>query len=202
MKMRIFSYKITRDFGFAPNPFFGVCTLATCKPTIRKCASVGDIVLGCGSAELNLRNRIVFAMKVEEKMTFDDYWRDLRFQRKKPILTGSISASFGDNIYHTFDGSWMQEDSHHSFEGGGLNIDNMSRDLSANSVLVSKNFIYWGGAAIKIPAALSDFDGDSVYPRSRGDRSKFHNDFIKIISDWFDAYPYRGYLSRPYCWPQ
>src|SRR5712671_5339411 len=34
--MRLYSYVVARDFGFAPNPFFGVCTLATCKPDIRK----------------------------------------------------------------------------------------------------------------------------------------------------------------------
>ena len=31
-----------RDYGFAPNPYFGYCTLATCKPVIRRCAGVGD----------------------------------------------------------------------------------------------------------------------------------------------------------------
>ncbi|WP_225761747.1 hypothetical protein [Acinetobacter sp. Marseille-P8610] len=34
--MKIFSYVVSRDFGFAPNPFFNFCTLATCKPKIRK----------------------------------------------------------------------------------------------------------------------------------------------------------------------
>lgn len=29
--IRLFSYKQTDDTGFAPNPFHGVCTLATCK---------------------------------------------------------------------------------------------------------------------------------------------------------------------------
>ncbi len=27
-----------RDYGFAPNPFHGICTLATCKPVIRRVA--------------------------------------------------------------------------------------------------------------------------------------------------------------------
>ncbi|MFH1865797.1 MAG: hypothetical protein ABIK85_07930, partial [Candidatus Eisenbacteria bacterium] len=39
--MRLFSYIVARDYGFAPNPFCGVCTLATCKPKIRESASVG-----------------------------------------------------------------------------------------------------------------------------------------------------------------
>lgn len=38
----LYAYAITRDLGFAPNPFHGFCTLATCKPGIRKTAKVGD----------------------------------------------------------------------------------------------------------------------------------------------------------------
>jgi hypothetical protein len=43
---------VARDYGFAPNPFFGVCTLATCKPKIRKAAAIGDWVVGTGSSRL------------------------------------------------------------------------------------------------------------------------------------------------------
>ena len=32
---RIYSYVVRYDSGFAPNPFYGYCTLATCKPDIR-----------------------------------------------------------------------------------------------------------------------------------------------------------------------
>jgi Nucleotide modification associated domain 2 len=38
----VFSYVVTHDKGFAPNPYFGFLTLATCKPQIRKSARVGD----------------------------------------------------------------------------------------------------------------------------------------------------------------
>ena len=40
-KCCLYSYVITRDYGFAPNPFGGICTLATCKPGIRNHAKVG-----------------------------------------------------------------------------------------------------------------------------------------------------------------
>lgn len=39
---RIYSYVVRYDSGFAPNPFYGYCTLATCKPDIRRAAEVGD----------------------------------------------------------------------------------------------------------------------------------------------------------------
>jgi hypothetical protein len=43
---RLFTYVITQDGGFAPNPFHGVLTLNCCKPEIRKLAEVGDWVAG------------------------------------------------------------------------------------------------------------------------------------------------------------
>jgi len=44
----VFIYVVDRDFGFAPNPFHGYCTLATCKAKIRNQARVGDWVIGNG----------------------------------------------------------------------------------------------------------------------------------------------------------
>lgn len=46
--MRLFSYCIPVDDGAAPNPFWGVCTLAICKPAIRRVAEVGDWIAGVG----------------------------------------------------------------------------------------------------------------------------------------------------------
>ena len=36
--MTVYSYIVAYDSGFAPNPFHGTCTLACCKPTIRRTA--------------------------------------------------------------------------------------------------------------------------------------------------------------------
>lgn len=44
--MKVHSYIGAHDFGFASNPFHGVCTLACCKPDIRQVAHVGDLVIG------------------------------------------------------------------------------------------------------------------------------------------------------------
>ena len=86
--MRLFSYVVARDYGFAPNPFFGVCTLATCKPEIRKTASAGDWIIGTGSSQKGRQGYLVYAMCLTETMTFNEYWEDKRFQRKKPNLQG------------------------------------------------------------------------------------------------------------------
>ncbi|MBQ3833052.1 MAG: hypothetical protein II815_07745, partial [Bacteroidales bacterium] len=48
----LYGYKMTHDTGFAPNPYHGVLTLATCKPLIRKCAKEGYWISGWTSNEV------------------------------------------------------------------------------------------------------------------------------------------------------
>ena len=153
--MKLYSYIITRDFGFAPNPFHGYCTLATCKPRIRCTASIGDVIVGVGSGAKNstLKNKLVYAMIVQEKMTYDEYWADNRFHCKKPIMSGSLLQMYGDNIYHTDSklGVIVQENSHHSYDEGKTNYKNYNRDVPGQYVLISQEYWYWGGVGIDIP---------------------------------------------------
>jgi len=96
--IHIFSYIVSSDSGFAPNPFWNYCTLACCKPVIRRTASVGDWIVGLSPKALG--NDIVFAMKVTEKMTMADYWKDKRFRNKKvKMKSADPIRRRGDNIY-------------------------------------------------------------------------------------------------------
>ena len=80
---RLYSYTVAHDGGFAPNPFWGMCTLACCKPKIRK--SVGERlkahpeekiwVVGLSSKHRDKGNDIIFIMQVNCAMNFADYWR-------------------------------------------------------------------------------------------------------------------------------
>jgi len=83
--MKYYSYKIEHDFGLAPNPFGSYCTLAVCRPTIRKNKNleIGDWIIGTGSAKLKNLHHLIYAMQVEEKLTFNEYWNDSRFNYKK-----------------------------------------------------------------------------------------------------------------------
>ena len=92
--MRVYSYVVDRDYGFAPNPFHGVCSLATCKPDIRRLASIGDWVIGTGGARCHMSGRLVFAMRVTEAVTFDDYFGDPRFRVQEAQLVGQPEAVF------------------------------------------------------------------------------------------------------------
>lgn len=154
--MAFYSYKLTRDYGFAPNPFFGFCTLACCKPHIRAKAEVGDWIIGTGSIENQLLYNLIFVMKVSEKMSFEDYSNDERFVRKKPIVNGSLKQIHGDNIYYKENHQWCQRDSHHSFHDGGLNEANLKQDLSGIYVLISDSFIYLGNNHMKVPEKYLD----------------------------------------------
>lgn len=149
----LYSYPITRDFGFAPNPFHGICTLATCKPKIRKSAKVGDWVMGVGGCNLaSVKRKCIYLMKVTEKISFQEYWEDSRFAFKKPARNGSRVQMLGDNIYHKdLAGNWIQEDSHHSLSDGSINEVNLSRDTgSTDQVLVSEYFFYFGEQAVPV----------------------------------------------------
>lgn len=149
----LYIYVIARDFGFAPNPFHGYCTLATCKPGIRKSAKVGDWILGVGGRRLGSAYRkCILLMKVSEKISFQNYWDDPRFLLKKPCRNGSNVRMLGDNIYHkNTSGEWIQEDSHHSNLDGSTNQNNLDRDTgNSDQVLISNYFFYFGEKAISV----------------------------------------------------
>jgi len=146
----LYTYAITRDFGFAPNPFHGMCTLATCKPHIRKSAKVGDWVMGIGGSTLrSVQRKCILLMKVSEKISFQEYWGNERFSLKKSVRNGSSVQMLGDNIYHKDEISgWIQEDSHHSNPDGTPNLVNLNRDTGiTDQILVSHYFLYFGDQA-------------------------------------------------------
>ena len=160
---RIHSYVVRYDSGFAPNPFYSYCTLATCKPSIRRSANVGDWVVGSGSNDRSVRRggHLVYAMRVTEAMTFDEYGRDPRFESKKPYRNGSRKQSCGDNIYFRAAAgvAWQQRDSFHSRSDGSLNPDHVARDTGVNRVLISNDFVYFGGEGPAFPHELQDQHG-------------------------------------------
>jgi len=96
--MTLYSYIVTHDTGFSPNPFWGYCTLAACKPAIRRKASVGDWIVGLSPKADG--NKLIYAMQVEEILSYDNYYRDGRFAAKIPDYNkGKVVYKCGDNIY-------------------------------------------------------------------------------------------------------
>jgi hypothetical protein len=153
--MAYFSYKIEHDYGLAPNPFGEFCTLAVCKPQIRnnKNLKIGDWIIGTGSVKLKRLHHLIFIMQVQEKLTFNEYWDDPRFQYKKPVINGSLVQIYGDNFYHQDSKTkkWIQEDSAHSLISGKSNKGHLKKDTNGKYVLVSKLFYYFGDNAFLLP---------------------------------------------------
>ncbi|SDI29141.1 hypothetical protein [Pseudomonas panipatensis] len=175
----VYMYVVDRDFGFAPNPFHNMCTLATCKPDIRRVAKVGDWIIGMGGKRLRATGRCIFAMKTTRSVTFDEYWGNSLYRHKKPLRNGSLKTIVGDNIYHRVNGNWHQSNSHHSYPDGTPNPHNILNDTRTNSVLVSEHFFYFGAAAVEIPTTLLDRIG---YRNSRGHRKFTQEQAQPLIS--------------------
>ena len=197
--MKLHSYVVAIDDGFAPNPFYGYCTLATCKPQIRRHAQIGDWILGTGSKQNRRQGSLVYAMRVTEKMTYDSYWQDQRFAEKRPHLRQSIRKSRGDNIYHRNpeNGAWIQEDSCHSNSNGTPNLDHIARDTNSDNVLVSNDFIYQGGGPeVWIP----EFDGITVCHSGLGHRNKFPHAVVASFIAWAQSLDEWGYCHDPLGW--
>lgn len=152
----VYMYVVDRDFGFAPNPFHGYCTLATCKPGIRNQAKIGDWIIGMGGQRLKATGRCVFAMRISAKITFNEYWSNAAYLDKKPVRNGSNKMMVGDNIYH-YDfrrKEWKQADSHHSNTDGSVNFHNLSTDTKSENVLISNHFFYFGEKAPVVPMRI------------------------------------------------
>lgn len=175
-------YVIDRDFGFAPNPFHGCCTLATCKPGIRARAQAGDWVIGMGGARLKATGRCVFAMRVTDAISMDGYWSSPSHLDKKPVRNGSRRMMVGDNIYHRDPAAarWLQADSHHSNADGTPNLHNVANDTKADRVLISRHFLYFGREAPLVPARMLKAIG---FQNGRNYR-KFDQPQCQELLDW------------------
>lgn len=161
--MELFSYKMTHDTGFAPNPFGHTLTLATCKPSIRLCKRVGQWIAGFTSVMLNRdpvgEERLVYLMRIGEKVHLRDYFIDPRFQDKIPNtqLIDPV-AKAGDNIYRplvpgAFEFSHFEQLKNvNHWADCGPSKHHLEEDISGQYVLVADTFYYFGSCPLSIPA--------------------------------------------------
>lgn len=153
--------------------------------------------MGTGSADIGVANHLVYWMRVEEIMFFDEYWSDARFARKKPNMRGSMMHRYGDNIYWTGpDGTFQQLNSFHSEDDGSLSVPNRKRDTgTTQKVLIGCVFAYFGKSAPLIPHEL----GFAV-KKGPGHKCQFVNEERIAVEDWLVTLPDRGYVNEPRRW--
>lgn len=150
---RLFSYTVRHDDGLGPNPFRGICTLATCKPKIRLKAALGDWVVGLGAVNApsgDLSGRVVYAMRVEQILTLREYdslapmlWPSRIPNDSSPIRTDRL----GDCVYDFSGNVPTQRRSLRC-------VGDMQTDLGGQNALVSRHYFYFGHNAIPLPAHL------------------------------------------------
>jgi len=179
--------------GLRREPVFagrGQCTLACCKPGVRASAGKGDIIVG-----LSPRcERIVYAMRVESRMTLDEYWRDSEFRAKRPSWKSrDVVERVGDNIYEPDgEGGFVQHRSVHR-TGPEEDLLNRSRDLSCQRVLAGRVFWYYGGEG---PVLLESLGFLRV---TRAHRCRFAPAEVQAVAAHFESLP-RGVHGVPGQW--
>lgn len=141
MTDRIYRYVVRYDAGAAPNPFGGWCSLAICKPMIRKSAQVGDWIIGLRSQQTD---SVIYVMQVDERLSFSQYWYDSRFNAKQPENCPS-----SDNIYRPDSNDILVQVPNrvHSSQ-------DEERDLSCDRVLVGRRYWYFGDQSPRLPLNL------------------------------------------------
>jgi len=186
-RMRLYSYIITDDTGFSPNPFHGYCTLACCKPAIRRTAKKDDWVVSLTPKEDG--NRIVYLMRVDESpKTYREYWHDKRFKAKRPRYDDGVLLKCGDNIYEPLGSGYRQLRSMH-------NPADMAHDLGGKYVLISETFAYFGSQPHELPHELTP-----IVP-GRGHRSRFSEEVLAAFRSFTQTVTF-GVHAEPRCWPK
>ncbi|MBO6724857.1 MAG: hypothetical protein JJ911_04240 [Rhizobiaceae bacterium] len=193
----LFSYVVEHDMGFAPHPFGRICSLANCKPQIRMAATVGDYVIGTGSAQDKMAGRLIYWMLIDEVVSFDQYWSDPRFKGRRPVMNGSDRQRYGDNIYYTGDdGVVRQLDSFHSEPDGVTSQGNLKRDTgTTNRVLLGENFAYFGANAPDIPPDIAQ-----IVKKGPGHKRHFSEATKSAAVGWFTGIESRGLQGEPVGW--
>lgn len=159
-ELKMWSYKIVHDSLFAPNPLWGVLTLATCKPSIRRspnsvngtwiagwtaCTTHNSEVYGGGIDRCEPgKEKLIYLAKIDEQIPLDEYWKRYPEKRNDPSVTEFDARWSGDNIYHKEhtdpDGNVVAEDN--TCEHMGSEV--AKRDyLYGKNALICKEFYYF-----------------------------------------------------------
>lgn len=199
----IYAYFAKHDAGFAPNPFWGLCTLAIGKPAIRLAAEVGDWILGlidqnspfsehhAGPSALEKSYAAIFAMRITKKMTMPEY--DHYCQNNEPNKipgweTKDWRMRVGDCIYDFSNlGPPIIRPSLHGEE-------NRSEDFFGKNTLISKYFYYFGSKPVALPAGLAGLAKEAeAHPQAHSNDAGL----LAIVEKWVSGYSKNKLLAPP-----
>lgn len=195
---KIYSYVLRYDDGGAPNPYGGLCTLAICKPQIRRNAEIGDWVVGTGSKNArcndgntyDLSNHLTYAMKITDVKSFKEYddFCNSDIPSKIPIWSSKVwPEKMGDCIY-----DYNAANAVPLQRAGVHKLVNMDHDLNGKNVLLSNHFYYFGEAAIEIPDHL-----ETIIKRHQGHRKITNTNIIFQFEEWISKYESNKLYGEP-----
>lgn len=186
---RLFTYKVAYDGGSAPNPYHNICTLAICKPAIRRVAKPNDVIVGLACAPDD--TRIVYCMVVEHVLPWSQYIQACTGKGEVP--TGMSPHHLRKKVPNSASdpGDCIWTDAHKyvdalpswSSHGGPEEFD---RDVrNGENVLLSGKFWYFGkGDEHEIRL---DRDKLSALIPGRGHRSNSNTGFREAFVDFFNS---------------
>lgn len=187
-EMTLYSYCLRFDDGAAPNPYWGTCTLAICKPAIRRTAKKGDWIMGHGSKNEwdhhDISQSMVYAMEVTDVLSMKEYDAFCRtsLPGKVPDWTSSdFRRRVGDCIYDFALGiePTLRRSVH--------NKDNRQTDLSGEKVLLSTHFYYFGDKPTALPQNLLAL----LHPM-QGHKSHANDPYITEFIQWVEHQGWKG----------
>lgn len=204
--MTLYAYRLTHDTGFAPNPFHGVLTLATCKPGMRRTKKEGQWIAGFSSATLSQmasrngvsisRDALIYLARITIRLTLAEYYSDARFGPKIPPQnrTSNSIACSGDNIYTP---DPREERGFSQISQINHSEADIDRDLRGQNVLICEEYYYLGCEGRDVPSeiVINVPKGPSNY----GSKTDSPTDEQKLLS-WVQSNFGHGLVGRPCLW--
>ena len=170
---RVFSYVVDHDYGYAPNPDDGLCSLARCKfgtperDNLVEKAMVGDWIIGTvgknnkkGCSNV-LVGGLIYAMKVTEKISLKEYVR--RYHNRRDA----------------------------QFQGG---CD--KEILEGRFALLSDTYLYFGGKAINLNE-MPQYADHSIAKTGPGYRRDFDESYAQQLDEWVLSHNPAGKIGEP-----
>ena len=151
---RLYSYKMSHDDGFAPNPYFGVLTLATCMCKMRQNTKVGNWIAGWTSRKTATstppgEERLIYLAKVTDKIPIAEYWD--RFPMKRPS-NADEKSTHGDNIYCPDSSSPNGLRLVESVYRRPTDTVKIGKDLNGGFVLICEEYYFFGAdSPLEVP---------------------------------------------------
>jgi hypothetical protein len=182
----LYTYVMKHDSGLAPNPFWGVCTLAVCTPNHQGSRTKpGDWIAGVSDKRSG--HKLIYAMEVDERIHMNDYFHDARFAAKKANLDGAAQQRCGDNFYsQDRAGRWTQHPN--PYHPGP---ECLAQDTRNPWVFVGRRFWYLGRKAIQLPADFAPMFG------GRGARVSHPPDLVAAFRVWVEESLKKGMNALP-----